>query len=304
VLPVASRLQLDTGLAYEVLEWAPVDPACEHTVLLLHGYLDHAWGWHATALAGLAGRYHLLAPSFRGHGQSDWVGDGSMYYFLDYAADLHSVVEQRARRRLSIVGHSMGGMVAAYFSGTYPERVERTALLEGLSIPESPTGPDRLRESTNGRAQTLSRRGTRLAPGSRRFARFEDAVARMLHHDPLLDASYARLLCEHGCLELPSGEWVFRHDPLLSPRTPMGFELAVAERFWSKVKGEVLYVEGTSSSFRLGDEERDRRLACFPKARSVTMKDAGHMMLRHHPAALAQLLIPFLDGQAPLEPSP
>src|SRR5262245_7037118 len=106
----ATRLRLGTGLHYNVHEW---DNGGDHTVLLIHGFLDFAFGFTPLVEAGLDGRYHIIAPDLRGHGDSDRVGDGGYYHFADYVADIHDLVEQKARGRLSIVGHSMGGMVAS-----------------------------------------------------------------------------------------------------------------------------------------------------------------------------------------------
>ncbi|MEO6952347.1 MAG: alpha/beta hydrolase [Polyangia bacterium] len=296
--PVAARLPLSTGLCCELLEWLPDDPSCDHTVLLLHGYLDLAWGWKPVVDAGLCGKYHLLAPSFRGHGASDWVGAGSMYYFLDYVADLASLVSQRARKRLSIVGHSMGGMVSAYFTGTYPELVEKLVLLEGLVVEERPTSPERLRTSNGMRADAVKRRGTQAQPGSRRFASLDEAAVRMKHHDPELEPALARLLAEKGCIQLPTGEWVFRHDPLLGPSTPIGFEEVVAQRFWRKITCDVLYVEGDRSSFKLPAEVRSTRLGAFHHIRTKAMSGASHMMIRHQPDAVCTLLVDFLENRS------
>jgi pimeloyl-ACP methyl ester carboxylesterase len=297
VTPTASRIRLATGLEYELLSWAPADPSCDHTLLLLHGYLDLAYGWLPVMETGRLSRYHVIAPSLRGHGRSDWIGHGATYYFLDYVADVRSLVDALARTKLSIVGHSMGGMVSAYFTGTYPDRVAKLALLEGLSVPEFPTSPARLRQAIAERLKALAKRGTREAPGSRRFATLDAAVERMRHHDPRLDADTARRLTLEGCLQLPSGEWVFRHDPLLVPTTPIGFELDMAERFWGDVTCDLLYVEGAESPMRLGGDQRARRIGAFKKARTrreLELPGAGHMMLRHAALETARILDDFL----------
>jgi len=259
-----------------------------------HGYLDLAWSWQPVVDA-LPPDCHYLAPSFRGHGASDWIGDGAMYYFLDYVADLASLVQVRARPRLSIVGHSMGGMVAAYYTGAYPERVERLVLIEGLSVGEDPTSPARMRESNGMRADSIARRGTQDRPGSRRFASIAEAAARMRHHDPELPEPLSLELARHGTVMLPSGQYAFRHDPLLAPRTPIGFEVAIAERFWRNVSCPVLYVEGARSTLRLAPEELKRRVGAFRDVTSATLPGASHMMIRHDARALTGVLAPFLE---------
>lgn len=52
--PRSRKLRLPAiGLQYHLLEW---DADSDHTVLLLHGFLDLSWTWAATVRAGLAGR--------------------------------------------------------------------------------------------------------------------------------------------------------------------------------------------------------------------------------------------------------
>src|SRR5688572_842778 len=263
---MVSQVRLGTGIDYELLSFPAEDPTSDRTLLLVHGFYDLGWGWLPLVETGRFRRFHVLAPSMRGHGKSGWIGDGATYYFMDYVADLESLVASHARSRLAIVGHSMGGMIASYFAGTYPDRVEQLAVLEGLSVPEHPTGPERLRDAIAGRRQALAARGTQAAPGGKRFASLDEAAARMRHHDPKLDPRLARRLAEHACVELSGGEWVYRHDPLHVPRTPIGFEVAVAQRFWRAVKADLLYLEGEASPFRLGGEVRADRLGAFKAA--------------------------------------
>src|SRR5262245_7125425 len=121
--PTSRRVPLGTGLTHHVLEWGADDPSRDHTVILLHGFLDIAWGWVAVAEPGLAARFHVVAPDLRGHGDSDRVGAGGYYHFPDYLADLHELVAKLGRARVSLVGHSMGGGIAAYYAGSFPERI-------------------------------------------------------------------------------------------------------------------------------------------------------------------------------------
>src|SRR5512144_1480159 len=130
-------------LRHHVLEW---DGGGRTTVLCLHGFLDLAWGFAPLAPSLAEAGYHVIAPDLRGHGDSDRVGAGGYYHFADYLPDVHDLIRQTARRRLSILGHSMGGTVASYYTATFPARVEKLALLEGLGPPETPMplGPERM----------------------------------------------------------------------------------------------------------------------------------------------------------------
>jgi pimeloyl-ACP methyl ester carboxylesterase len=281
-------VELPTGLRQHLFEWGGDDARLDHTVVLLHGFLDLAWGWRRTVEAGLAERCHVVAPDLRGHGDSDRVGAGGYYHFLDYLADLDGLIAQVGRARVSLVGHSMGGSIASYFAGSFPGRVHRLALLEGTGPPESSNeepervGPWIAAWSAARRRQT------------RNYATLDEAAARLQKGDPLLDAAQARELAEKGCRQNGDGTYAFKHDPLHLTAGPLGFRVAFAERFWRRVACPVLLVEGSASLFRHAGEERARRHAAFADRSEALLEGAGHMMQRHRPAELAALLAAFL----------
>jgi pimeloyl-ACP methyl ester carboxylesterase len=53
----------------------------------------------------------------------------------------------------------------------------------------------------------------------------------------------------------------------------------------------VLVVDGEKTIMNLADPERALRRSAFANHRHVTLPGAGHMMQRHQPAALAELLL-------------
>lgn len=295
--PTSRRLTLGTGLDYHVLEWGGDDPTLTHTVVLVHGFLDYAYTWVDTVAAGLGGRFHLVAPDLRGHGDSDRVGRGGYYHFMDYVADLNELVGQLGRQRVSLVGHSMGGSVVGYYAGSFPERLHRLAMLEGLGPPENDgtSGPERMRAWINAWARV------RKQP-PRRYRSLQEAADRLGKTDPRLPPELALRLATHGTTQGPDGTYTFKHDPLHLTPGPYPFTVATAVQFWQQVRCPVLLVEGADSDFRLAPEDTARRVAGFSQSsalRCATVADAGHMMQRHQPAALAQLLGEFLDDPAP-----
>lgn len=287
--PVSRRVALGTGLSYHLLEWGGDDAGLDHTVVLLHGFLDLAWGWEATVRAGLAGRFHLVAPDLRGHGDSDWIGPGGYYHFVDYLADLEDVVRQVGRARVSLVGHSMGGSVAAYFAGSYPERIHRLALLEGLGPPDQSamSGPERVRTWLEAWRRVRERE-------TKGYADLAAAAAQLVRHDPLLSPELAAELAVRGTTRRPDGRLRFKHDPVHATFGPTPFRVAFASEFWRRIACPVLLVEGEESSFRYPPDEQERRTANFARAERAVLAGAGHMMQRHQPATLADMLAAFL----------
>ncbi len=281
--PRSRRLALATGLNVHLLEWGSGD----HTVVLVHGFLDLAWGW-AEVAATLAERYHVIAIDQRGHGDSDWIGAGGYYHFFDYVADLDQVIERVGRDTVSVCGHSMGGTVVAYWAGTRPSRPHRVALLEGLGPPEA--GAD-LAARTRGWIDTWTStsRTPKVLPS------IDDAAARLCRHDPLLDRARARTLAERGTRAVDGGV-AWKHDPLHLTQGPYPFRLDAAASYWRAATAPVLYLDGDRSMLRLPDPELDRRLALFPQARRQTIAGAGHMLMRHAPEEVATAITTHLES--------
>jgi pimeloyl-ACP methyl ester carboxylesterase len=284
--PNVRRIPLRTGLGLHLLEWGREH---DHTVLLVHGFLDHAWAWEDVATR-LASRFHVLAPDMRGHGDSDRVGAGGYYHFMDYVADVAALVDACARPRLAVVGHSMGGGIVGYYAGTYPQRLTHAAFLEGLGPPEQEMEPARVAAWVQGWA--------RVAAGAphRKYATLEAAADRLQANDSRLERQLALRLAEKGTRENPDGTRSFKHDPLHLTTGPYGFTFEAAARFWRRVTCPVLLIEGADSDFRLSPEETARRHGCFVNARHEIIPGAAHMMHRDKPVDVADALLRFLTA--------
>lgn len=292
--PRSRYLALSTGLTYHVLEWP--HPESRTTVVLVHGFLDLAWGWRWVA-EHLARDYHVIAPDLRGHGDSDWIGSGGYYYFFDYLADLDSLLPRVCRERTVLVGHSMGGSVASYYTGARAGRggvqPAALALLEGLGPPETvELAPDgQARRVASWMEQWRKVRTQQPRP----VATVEQAAARLRHHDPLLGEAQALELARLGTRPVRGG-LAWKHDPLHVTYGPLPFRRQLAAELWSQVTCPVLIVDATASTLRLPEPEAALRRASFARAEHVLLDDAGHMMQRHQPAALAERLRAFVGA--------
>ena len=285
--PLSRRVTVDSGLDLHLLEWGSERPELDHSVVLVHGFLDLAWGWEDLVLAGLAERFHVIAFDQRGHGDSDRIGPGGYYHFMDYVADLASLIDRTGRQRISLVGHSMGGTVVSYYAGAFPERVARLALLEGVGPPEDTADlPERTRHWIRGWA-AASRKSPRAYPDVAAAAR------RLQQQDAKLGAELALRLAERGTRELADGSRTFKHDPLHLTRGPYPFRSSFARSFWDRISCPVLLVEASESPFQYL-EGREERLATFRNARTHVIAGAGHMMQRHAPEELCRVLCEFL----------
>ena len=274
------------GLRHNVLEWDSA--SADTTVVLLHGFLDLAWSFERVAVR-LAPHYHVIAPDFRGHGDTDWVGAGGYYYFPDYTADLARILPPVTRDRVYLVGHSMGGVVATQYAGTFPEHVQKLTLLEGTGPPGGKTedAPERMLKHI----QTVDEvRAKPLQP----LASLTAAAERLRQIYPNLDPAWAARLAEKATRPAPAGapgSRLWKHDPLHRTRSPLVFLLPLMEAFIRRIACPVLLVNAAESKFTfLHDPARQ---ALYPNAQLRTLPNAGHMMQLDQPEALADMLSGF-----------
>ncbi len=263
-----------------MLEW---DAPGDTTFVLVHGFLDLAYSWHE--VAPLLGA-HVIAPDLRGHGDSDWIGAGGYYHYMDYVADLDDVIARLARERVIAVGHSMGGGVTAYWAGTRPARVAALALLEGLGP------PDQSEVELGGRTAQWIDAWKKARGKVKVMSSLADAATRLRANDPLLHEALALKLAAAGTREVDGG-LAWKHDPLHATMGPYPFRRDHAARFWRKIACPVLVVDGARSIMNLPDPERAARRAELANCRHVVLDGVGHMMHRHRPEALARLLKDF-----------
>ncbi|MFC0528795.1 alpha/beta fold hydrolase [Phytohabitans kaempferiae] len=116
----------------------------EEPLILLHGGATDSSTWDEVAPV-LAKRWPVYAPDLRGHGSSERPGRYSLELMRE---DVLALMDELHVLRASMVGHSMGAVVAYLVALDHPEWVSRLVLEEmpppvplGLPVPPPPQGP-------------------------------------------------------------------------------------------------------------------------------------------------------------------
>jgi pimeloyl-ACP methyl ester carboxylesterase len=103
------------------------------TVLLLHGKNFNGAYWEETAKALSADGYRVIIPDQIGFGKSSKPAQ-VQYTFQLLASNTKKILEELNIQRLTVLGHSMGGMLAMRFTLMYPEMVEKLVLENPLGL--------------------------------------------------------------------------------------------------------------------------------------------------------------------------
>src|SRR4051794_8219982 len=170
------------GLSHHILEWNAAGGGsggiASATALLLHGFMDAGGTFDLLAPSLFGAGLRVLAPDLRGFGRGARAPEGSYYHFTDYIGDVAAIVRAAIADAspLFLVGHSMGGTIASYYAGAFPDRVTKLALLEGVGPPDNPANvaPVRVRRWIADMEDVRAR-----GPGARGVGSAEDALRRL-----------------------------------------------------------------------------------------------------------------------------
>ena len=112
-------------------------------IILLHGLTaTRRYVLHGSRTLERAG-YRLLSYDSRGHGASEPADVPSRYAYADLADDLTEVMDALELESAILIGHSMGGHLAARMAINAPERVNALVLGAPAHLGRPSQDPDR-----------------------------------------------------------------------------------------------------------------------------------------------------------------
>ena len=268
------------GLDLHYLDWGNVGAP---PVVCVHGYTSSAEAFNALARQ-FHDRFHIVAPDVRGHGESAWSPDGA-YQYRDQVADLAGLVDQLGLARFTLIGTSMGGIIAMAFAAAHAAR------LVGLVIND--IGPD---------VEEGSQRITQMVGGRPdEFATLEDAMAYRREISPVTASrpmSDQREVALGVLRQQADGRWVWKMDPAyIRQRVQHGAPPRPA--LWPVLKSlpcPTLVVWGTESDVLLEAQAR-RMVGVLPRGELVKVAGVAHAPTLVEPVVLAALER-FLSAQA------
>jgi len=278
------------GLRYHCRCWGN---ARAPMLFMLHGWMDVSASFQFL-VDSLRAEWRVVAPDWRGFGLTEWA-QGGAYWFPDYFADLDRLLGHfQPEGPVTLIGHSMGGNVAAMYAGIRPERVGRLVNLEGFGLAgtRAEKAPGRYARWLDELAETK--------PAFRDYESFDALAGRLRRNNPRLGEDRASFLARHWGKAKADGRIELASDPAHKLLNPILYRSEEAEACWRRVTAPALWVAGAESKapemLKLSDAELATRKACFRQLSERVIAEAGHMLHHDQPEALAAMVEEFLSA--------
>ncbi|MHB8770185.1 MAG: alpha/beta fold hydrolase [Syntrophales bacterium] len=249
-------------------------------ILLLHGFGGDKYLWMRFARY-LTGRYRVVIPDLPGFGESSQIPTAT------YDADSQVERIDRFTRTLGIdrfhlAGNSMGGLLAALYAATYPEKVMTLSLLAPAGV-ESPE-PSEL-------VQLLRKGINPLIAGDP--AEYDRLLGLCFVKPPFIPAEFKKLLAADAVSHRGFNEKIWQDMRLHRSQDGSFASESYLEPYLPNLRAPVLVLWGDSDQVldAGGAAVLEKKL---PTARIVLMKQTGHMPMLEKPKEAAAVVAAFL----------
>jgi pimeloyl-ACP methyl ester carboxylesterase len=251
------------------------------TIVLLHGFTGSKENWYPLARA-LHGRYRLVIPDLPGWGDSERK-PGADYGFVAQSARVAAFIAAVSPREpVVLLGHSMGGGIAALTAARRPQLVSRVGLLDAAGV--------RFEDNRFGE-QVLAGRNPFAVSDVATMRRYLDTV----YHDdgakPWIPWPIDRIYIARRVRDAAFEQSVLGRIGRGSERFLPGIEAANIHQpallLWCRQDAVI-----DPSALRL-------YAARIPQARRVLLDDCGHMSLMEKPREVAQAVTALVDTPVP-----
>lgn len=255
---------------------APVD---EPIVVMLHGFTGSKENWYPLA-ARLGGKYRLLVPDLPGWGETERKPGGD-YGFSAQAQRVAAFISALSPGKpVVLLGHSMGGGIAALVAARYPRLVAKVALLDSAGV--------RFQENQFG-LDVLAGKNPFEVSDAASLQRYIDTVFHRRQAKPWIPWPASR-----GLIAMRKRDAAFEQSVL--DHIGRGPEQFVPGQEAVNIHQPALLLWGRQDAV-IDPSAMALFAAKMPQARQLLVDDAGHMSLMEQPVTVANAVLQLIDSE-------
>jgi pimeloyl-ACP methyl ester carboxylesterase len=239
-------------------------------VVLIHGGLVDSRQWD-DQMKPLAKRFRVVRYDMRGYGKSDAPSAP-----FSHIEDLRALLDFLKIEKATVVGLSLGGIVAADFALEHPDRTERLVLVgAGLRGDTQPPDEKSLNAYRAGAREGAEKYFEAFLQADLLAGLRKRPAARERMHAMMIDNFKALTYLTSGLLQYPEPKTIERLD---------------------KIKAPTLVIIGSLDGKNL-QNIADTLATRIPNARKVVIKDASHHPPVETPKEFNRVLLDFLRSR-------
>lgn len=271
---------------YSIRMWGP-DTA--PPLVLLHGTRDTSVSFQFVVDA-FKRDWHVIAPDLRGHGLTRSPNRNA--WFHEYLADLDVILETLLPEvAVNLVGHSLGGNLAAVYAALRPERVCCMISLDAFGV---------LASSEAEYIQSMQawlRGGVPHYAPQVRYESFEHMAQTLRAINPRLTSAKALYLARNISRQLDDGTVTWQFEARRRRSVPSIRTLQEWTECWRRIRAPSLWVaadEPLQTSVRANPAAFDFVRQQIGHDRIAYLPDTGHNLHHDAPERVAEVVEEFL----------
>ena len=251
-------------------------------LLALHGWMDNAGSFEL--MLPYLDNFHVISLDFPGHGLSPHRSRDAHYHFIDWAYDICLLIESQGWEAVTLVGHSMGGMVGNVVASAMPAVIKQLVLIDSMGfITAEP-------KSANEQFRNALRSRKKFSVGSKGVHNDLDSALLARVAAGGLPKSAARILLKRGVTAVEGG-YIWCSDQRLRTVSAYRFSFEQGISFIESIECPVLLIHGDYDS-KMMDAQRERFEPYYPDLTTVQMP-GGHHCHMEYPQQAAVLVTDF-----------
>ena len=263
------------------------------SVVLLHGLLGSARNFNSFARLlhqKLDFAYNIIAVDLPLHGRSYALGNApsELLNYSSLASDVHHTLDYLGIEKAHVVGHSMGGKVAAIMALSQPPRVQSLAVLDISPVRYEPQDFAMV-SSLIQRLHSLDIESKKIADRAAAEKLLREAAGDTPELLPFLLSNLQPSSSSADCYV-----WKFDLNTIsASLETLLDFPAPLPSRNTDAYNGSLLLLKASKSAFVLSKHMSDIQ-AIFPNYSIVSVKDCGHWIHAEKPLEASEILSSYI----------
>lgn len=260
-------------------------------LVFVHGWLDNAASFEL--IASFLDEYEIYLVELSGHGKSDHIGADAHYHLVDWVYEFKLVVKQLELDKFSLIGHSLGGILASIYSTLEQDKIDKLILLEsaGAFVQPNQDLVENLKAAFTSRDQLAIKTSHSEKNKLRPISLLPSLIdSRCKVGD--FNQEIASILIERN-IERKDAFFIWRSDARLKTLSPIRLSEEQAVELVSHIHVPCLIILG-ETGFKSISEDLERRQAYFNNMQH-TQVPGGHHFHLEHPELAAQKIIEYLS---------